>query len=138
MVTLSKVALQSGGTEYEFTYLAGNFGQTIEKTYVAAKPDRTSKVKNAEGRLRKELNITIAFLTDDVLGNTAAQKFFSFLNFIGSNVDKVMTLTLQLDGGNTVKTYNGKFVSKQTGQIISDGPNEVITSFAFIVQGASW
>jgi hypothetical protein len=136
-MTLSNISYES--TIHEFLFQSFNGIMTIpgDSTYDVDLPNYTADIVNVEGFVRKKITLT-GLLTSDEGGNSASVKVFSLANFLRINTHNSLTLTLQLDGGNLIKTYIGKYVGSFNFGIIWKRPKDLQFTFGFVIESSSW
>ena len=137
MTTLSNICYNL--TEHEFIFFS--FGGTMsipgDSTFDVDLPNYTAEIINVEGFVRKKIRIS-GQLTSDEGGDSATKKVFALANFLKTNSHQSLTLNLQLDGGDLVKEYIGKFVGSFVFGIVNKRPADLQFAFDFIIETSSW
>lgn len=129
-----------GGTTHEFILQNGIFKPLIipEWSFIAENFDGTTTVDHSDGQLRKSVDVQ-ALLVTVPGGPSATAKYFSLAEFLRQNMNTPLTLRLDLDGGDIVKTYAGKINGESPiGQVNANSPKMVPISFQFILTQLTW
>lgn len=136
-MVISKIS--DGTTDHEFTFQSLNVKQSIpgDATFEAPTENYTLDIENVEGMVTKTATVT-GMLISIPSGDSATVKLFSLMNFLRLNSDTLLTLTIYLDGGVLIKTWQGKIKGDIVSGVDAQRPADLLFTFVFALTGASW